>query len=76
MIPPDPYDPITPEMVRNAFLDGFDAGFDATGEGWNAEWPFGRRAGPSEQHRQDYAEQKANALTQWLIDGAVVKEQS
>jgi len=31
--------------------DAFMAGFMASGEGWNGEWPFGKEDGPTDEQR-------------------------
>ena len=54
-----------PALIK-AFAAGFDAGFGASGEGWNAEYPFGQIGGErGERNRSDLAAQKLIAIGSW-----------
>ena len=49
-----------------AFTAGYDAGFESTGEGWNAEWPFGARRGPNREETERYARERLHAVLAYL----------
>lgn len=44
-------------LMAQVFIDGFECGFNCSGEGFNGEYPFGEGAEPTKRQHELYADE-------------------